>query len=63
MSRATLDATKPKVGQTIVWRFCGNKGWQRSYVHAHYANGKVIALTHGLAEELVGVADIEWYVA
>ena len=60
---ARMDRAKaPKVGTNIVWRFHGNKGWSSGYVRAVKGDGRIVEIVSTFTDQLVAIADIEWYV-
>ena len=59
---STEIAAAPNVGDDIVWRFKGNKGWRLGCVKALYGGYKIIAVQEGaLPIDCVSLDDIDWH--
>ena len=55
-------ATAPKVGEDIVWRFKGNKGWRLGRVTALYGGYKIVEVQEGSwPTDRVSLDDIDWH--
>lgn len=55
---SSIDATIPKQGQFIFWRYKGDKPWNRGYVRM--VNGRMFEVSTPISDTILRVDDVDW---